>query len=195
MERSSRDLESNHSDWWRICRLVHINLKLTRIPPFQLWTFEEKLHHCDTTELCLELNMDSIIVDEVVQHNRLQWMEEQLRDTYAGFMALLLQRLIPQKCFGCQVDHPSQMQHDVCLMMEPEEQVDTYFHEVLSMLNEELVLDFWHHLLTFELEPAAFHLEYIKYTCKDWRETTWKNEEWEEDIKARITDFLVIWPM
>lgn len=137
--------------------------------------------------------MESIIVDEVVRQERLECMEENLRDVYAGFIAFTLRRLLPEKCYGCQVDHPSQVQHDVCLMMEPEEQVNIYFQEVLSMLNEEAVLDFWHHWLTFNLDPPAHPLEYIKYTCEDWRETTWKNEEWEVDIKQRVLDYLIHW--
>lgn len=132
-------------------------------------------------------------MDEVDHQECLQWMEDQLKDSYAGFMVLLLQRLIPEKCYGCQVNHPSQVQHNVCLMMEPEEQVDTYFQDVLSILDEEAVLDYWHHLLLFELEPAHFHLEYMKFTY--WRETVWKNEEWEQDMKARVLDYLVNCPL
>lgn len=43
--------------------------------------------------------------------------------------------LVPQKCYGCQVNHPSQIHHDVCLMMGLEEQVNVCFSDALENLN------------------------------------------------------------
>ena len=39
-----------------------------------------------------------------------------------------------RKCHGCQIDHPSQRQHDVCLMMTVEERVELCFDEALDLL-------------------------------------------------------------
>ena len=40
-----------------------------------------------------------------------------------------------QICYGCQVDHPSQIQHGVCLMMDEAERVEYYLNEALKLVD------------------------------------------------------------
>ena len=54
---------------------------------------------------------------------------EELLSLSATHVTSVIQNLIPEYCHGCIVDHPSQHQHNLCLMMEWLDQVLTLFNE------------------------------------------------------------------
>ena len=46
-----------------------------------------------------------------------------------------IERLCEENCCGCEVDHPSQIQHD-CLMLTEEEKWELYYKNAVALLNE-----------------------------------------------------------
>ena len=47
-----------------------------------------------------------------------------LKWSYAICLHLVMSNVAKKYCNGCHYDHPSQLEHDVCVMMTFEEQVD-----------------------------------------------------------------------
>ena len=66
-----------------------------------------------------------IIVDEV------QPTEDALYSMAGNVIAIALWKEINKLCFkmcyGCSVDHPSQIQHDLCIMATDDERLDMFF--------------------------------------------------------------------
>ena len=63
----------------------------------------------------------------------LQEVEEQVSDK--------MTELISKLCSGCQVNHPSQRQHDLCLMASDTERLTTTFWAAWSHMNTEQLHD------------------------------------------------------
>ncbi len=81
--------------------------------------------------------------DEVVKY-RWPEQEQHLVSCFAKHLADKITELIKKDCYGCQNDHPSQIQHDKCLMMNQEEKLDEYLDEAWSLIAEETVLHEWY---------------------------------------------------
>ena len=60
---------------------------------------------------------------------------------YAKHVIKVLPEIIKEKCFGCQVEHPSQKHHDVCLMMEKDEKIEICMDDALQRINEEEIFN------------------------------------------------------
>lgn len=45
--------------------------------------------------------------------------------------------LVPELCYGCQTDHPSQREHDVCLMATEEERMVLTFYPAWTQMNHQ----------------------------------------------------------
>ena len=65
----------------------------------------------------------------------------QLVFAYADHMAEVLGEAIKELCYGCSVDHPSQKEHDVCVMMEMEERVYHCYRKCLELVNEDYIME------------------------------------------------------
>lgn len=49
--------------------------------------------------------------------------------------------LVPVLCYGCQTDHPSQREHDLCLMATDEERTMTTFYPAWEQMNQQYYLE------------------------------------------------------
>jgi len=58
------------------------------------------------------------------------------RELTPSILRIIDSFVIPKKCYGCRVDHPSQRQHDVCIMMTPKEQLDLCLDEGLELIRD-----------------------------------------------------------
>ena len=54
---------------------------------------------------------------------------------------LQLEQVISENCFGCIVNHPSQRQHDLCLMSEYGEQVFRCYEQALSQVSRPKLME------------------------------------------------------
>ena len=54
---------------------------------------------------------------------------------FAVEIYFLMPDIIKKTCNGCRINHPSQIEHDVCLMMTREEMVEHCFDEALCKID------------------------------------------------------------
>ena len=54
---------------------------------------------------------------------------------FAVEIYFLLPAIIKKTCNGCQIDHPSQIEHDVCVKLTKEEMVELCFHKALRKID------------------------------------------------------------
>lgn len=125
------------------------------------------------------------------------------------------------ECSGCRIDHPSQKQHDLCLMTSPQEWIEGYkYHEAaLECLNIYNVMEDWDeviaenmtehrvrdakgvHLLTpNETEEAYKCWQYFKKNQKDitdqWKQYWAKKliETYKQEEQKETKKKLCDWP-
>ena len=108
-------------------------------------------------------------VDEVEAKDRHRRIEQELFKCYAVAVTETLADVVREECYGCQVDHPSQKHHDVCLFMTFSQQVDCFLEEALDRVDEVQVSSAWTIALQ-KLYPNLNGLDLIMY-----------NYGWESD--------------
>ena len=62
---------------------------------------------------------------------------------YSEDISRKIAELASNHCYGCKVNHPSQIQHNMCVMLTWEEKVELFFHEALHSVNNGSVLNMW----------------------------------------------------
>jgi hypothetical protein len=95
----------------------------------------------------------------VIMQSRWPEQEQQLVACFAQHLEDTMRDLIKKDCYGCQIDHPSQIQHDKCMMMSQEEKLDNYLNEAWSLISEEAVLLQWYKGLRDHSSPPLFARE------------------------------------
>ena len=92
---------------------------------------------------------------------------------FAKHLLKVLPEIVEEKCFGCQVDHLSQIQHDVCLMMTKAEKVEVCLDTALDRLN---YIEIYEEFLALfpDIRPEAHTFE------------PYDNEEWRNDLKESL---------
>lgn len=136
-----------------------------------------------------------VIADELQQEIRLNYIEDALMVAYARCIVDVMPEHVTRNCYGCNLwdpvndmlyDHPSQLHHNVCVMMSQEDQVDLCFEDALKEVdNSEEVDNVWRELRDGMLPPATW-IECSKFLCKDWRWTEWITEDWKEKVKKMV---------
>ena len=80
--------------------------------------------------------------------------------------ALSLQRqwrsIIQQECYGCEFNRCSQLDHDVCCMMESEQQLSMYFNTAMNNTNDDDIIEEIVSLTTLEKSEAQSLLSLVK---------------------------------
>ena len=66
-----------------------------------------------------------------------------LKWSYALCLQSVISEVVQKYCHGCRCDHPSQMEHDGCILKPYEEQVHDYFEEALTLVDEDCVVGHW----------------------------------------------------
>ena len=104
----------------------------------------------------------------------------QLVNAYAEHIAPLIPVVAEEYCRGCQEDHPSQLHHDVCLLMEPEDCVTLCLGDAVSMLDEDKVMAVYHQR-TMDCchKPDAYNKE-------SWRMELWEDQAWREHVTYEV---------
>ena len=133
----------------------------------------------------------STLIIQVITMERAT-LEKYLMQAYAQQLVNCIQNIAEKKCFGCQVDHPSQVQHDVCLMMSWEERIDVCFEEALDLLlNEKINNVLERFYLRIQALPQEQYEQYDKLMAVDVLEEELTAKEtfsyrWKEDMKRRL---------
>ena len=83
-----------------------------------------------------------LTIDEIEEQEEEKAILHLLKVCFSEAVYPLILAMIKERCFGCQVDHPSQIEHDICLMTEHKERVDMFFQEAFdTILLDEVILD------------------------------------------------------
>ena len=117
-------------------------------------------------ETCEELRQN---FGAYVERSRL--CEEFMLIIYTGILEEMVRTISTEKCYGCKVDHPSQIQHDVCLMMDYKEKVELCLPEAIERVDHLQATQLWEQGISL-LSPRP---------------------EWEEISKLMSTDYRLFW--
>ena len=100
--------------------------------------------------------------------------EHDLARSYAIHLKRVIPSVARRLCYGCQVDHPSQKQHDVCLMMTEEERILHCLKAALLEIKEKKVLRLFRRFASLGICLHSF--EYIFEV--GWRKELWRDKSW-----------------
>ena len=109
---------------------------------------------------------------------------------YAQAMLAIKWTVIKNKCYGCQIDHPSQTEHDCIMMdfrMDDEYSIDIYFEEMLTEVDEVKILLAWEELvrgLNISNEVVNMHKTVI--SSKDYLEVM-KTDQWKKKLRKTMS--------
>ena len=106
-----------------------------------------------------------------------------MRELYVRRVAILIARLSTSACYGCIVDHPSQRQHDVCLLQK-ETLVDRLFEEAVSSIQESDIVTDWRNILKLVIVDLPEESE--RYAVLPWLFADWTSSSWIDDMKERV---------
>ena len=83
-------------------------------------------------------------IDEVASVESMKEVERKLWLTHYDMLSEKLNKVVTEKCIGCQMNEPNQLAHQFCLLASVEEQVNTCFGEVYKRVIWDEVLDNWY---------------------------------------------------
>jgi len=110
----------------------------------------------------------------------------QLVRAYAFHMESVLDESIRKLCYGCLVNHPSQTQHDVCLMMSEEERLHHCLEKCLKLVNEkDIMKTFTNSLEISEILRCPSHFYTLRFRQHLWLRDDWINDVFREIIRIR----------
>jgi len=120
--------------------------------------------------------------------NRSLMLKHTLDSAMVDVLQTLIYDQVRKDCNGCRIDHPSQLQHPLCLFTTTDEWVDLYIDIALTQLDFSKVIAQWYpeiclHTLTGEETIQAYEFwKDIKQQHKN-RDSVWI-EMWSERVKG-----------
>ena len=129
------------------------------------------------------INTDDVFMSD--SRDRSRDIADLLKWCYALHLRPHMSAIAHQYCHGCSFDHPSQKEHNVCVMMTFEEQVDMWFNEALTKVDEDLVLGKWFGSIGGLYPPVRYH-EISRYIDPEYRIDEWRDEIWKNDVKLKL---------
>ena len=97
---------------------------------------------------------------------------------FAVEIYFLMPDIIKKTCNGCRINHPSQIEHDVCLMMTREEMVELCFKEALREIDINRSISLLKRLIPINVESYIF--------TEQWKQDILRNHLWQEKIKEKV---------
>ena len=106
--------------------------------------------------------------------NEMSESENATIDIYAELLLPTIIAIIKKRCHGCNVDHSSQLQHDICLMQPFAVSVHNYIDEALARIT------------VFEINRIATNrASLMKAVDVPLQESVWR-EKWLPLTEARV---------
>ncbi len=106
--------------------------------------------------------------------NEMSESENATIDIYAELLLPTIIAIIKKRCHGCNVDHSSQLQHDICLMQPFAVSVHNYIDEALARMT------------VFEINRIATNrASLMKAVDVPLQESVWR-EKWLPLTEARV---------
>jgi hypothetical protein len=104
---------------------------------------------------------------------------------YAKALYECLGDVVKQECYGCEVDHPSQVQHS-CIMYDTHEHIEMYFHKLMSTVSEDQIRLAWSDIVdSLNICPELVALQKLKIYDKNYLDTM-KTELWRTKIEKMV---------
>ena len=88
-----------------------------------------------------DLGLDNVFMSD--PHDQSTKLADLLIWSYALHLRTVMDKVAEKHCSSCYYNHPSQLEHDVCVLMDFDEQVHQWFDEALAMADEDLVIGKW----------------------------------------------------
>ena len=108
----------------------------------------------------------------------------EMKKTLARHIACGVAELSKLRCYGCEIDHPSQLQHD-CLLPD-DILIDMHFDEAVEKVNSIAVIRDWLTLLLeVELRQSDVAPEQLN-AIKSWLGEESPSERWRNNVKRMV---------
>ena len=127
-----------------------------------------------------------ILEDTEVLHRR-NYLKSLLGICYARQLMPLIRQLASNDCTGCLIDHPSQKEHDICVMTEFPVLLEMYLDPALAILEENVVIGTWFEYLA-RLQPKVRYHEISEYLDTNWRWDIWINDDWKLNMTMMLLE-------
>ncbi|XP_071098102.1 uncharacterized protein [Haliotis cracherodii] len=141
-----------------------------------------------------------VVISKRWRHKRNHNLKKHIRSVFESVMTSVyvdelqskVNELCNKDCYGCEVDHPSQVHHP-CLMMGAEERVDIYFDDALSTMSHRLILE-----KTREQMASSSRLLFSLLNTKCYENehylntyffTSSRKEQLEQKLREKMRDF------
>ena len=132
----------------------------------------------------LELVCEEMVVDGQDQANILL-MESYFDFLYAKALQEGLNDVVSKNCYGCEVDHPSQVQHS-CLMLDEEQHIDVYFEELQVGVKQDEILLAWMEVVDdLDISPEIIGMQKLKMCDDEWLYSM-KTPAWVQKMKKMM---------
>lgn len=112
--------------------------------------------------------------------NRVSLLQSYFDFMYSKEISTAMRAVFVQMCSGCFNGCLSQSEHS-CLTLTDKEQLELYFDEIVSCVDEENVLLKWSEAVSglTGISSSIIEMFKLKIGCKDWRATAMKNNAWK----------------
>ena len=110
------------------------------------------------------------------------FVDRTLMKVYALHIHKLMPSVIKKKCFGCEMGRDSQLDHDICQMMDVDERVKYCLQDAVKLVDERQVTMSLRRMLS--MKKFLCHPGYIFTTA--WRSQLWDDEEWCHGVVAEL---------
>ena len=138
----------------------------------QLQTYAQTLTHINPATSALPNraeNIDNLLTKSVVCH-----LQDMITDE------------VNKNCYGCQVHHPSQKQHDLCLMTSKEDLTYQFIDSALMNMDPYKIMEDWYPKIQSMDMDDKEHL----FAYRLWKHT---KEDIEQNKRQLITELWSSW--
>lgn len=118
-----------------------------------------------------------------------------LKQIFIEELQCIITDLAKSHCYGCSVDHPSQIQHDICIMSTTDEWTDMFLEKAIRQMNLENVKQKWDLELrekgSISNQPSVdtdLIWNQMSKTFKILVNTSDGIEEWSKHVKKMFAD-------
>ena len=112
-------------------------------------------------------------------------IEKMLIDAFADHLSYEILTLTNENCYGCKIDHPSQREHDCC-MMDNTTMTCNYLDAAMERIDQDKAMKNFIDLTNEHLPVNS--LEFLRYDCKDSRSEIFsrRSEELENKVIEKL---------
>lgn len=119
---------------------------------------------------------------ERISEKRCRQMIKSYNMIFAMTIVDLISEIVTEECYGCSVDHPSQVQQS-CIMETPRTHLWMYFDLAVEKVNNEIVMEKWLKEIAAWDIPDSINVDKDAMIFSKWIERRIPDtESWREEI-------------